>query len=151
MRGGRVHIPCASCIRPSYASCIRPCALVPLQTIKISQKMRAMCSSHQPSHALTLLLSLSPHLIQPAPCPQEITQGSCDVRMPYSSAASCFRGDGLVHQQQGSVSIGQQVRARCLPRAGRLRPVFDIMLSGSSPNEPHRFLRVCSVDLEAKR
>ena len=56
-----------SASNPSYASCIRPYALVPLQIIEISQKMGGMCSSHRPSHALTLLFSLSPHLIQPAP------------------------------------------------------------------------------------
>ena len=60
------------------------------------------------SHSRSLSAS---HAATPAPCPQEIPQGCCDVRLPSSSAASCFREDGLVHQQQ-RISMVEQTSAR---------------------------------------
>ena len=50
--------------------------------------------------------------------------------------------NGLGHRQQGSVSIGQQVRARCLPRAGRIRPVLLSSSLGAPPSERLHLLRV---------
>ena len=72
--------------------------------------------------ALTFASPPGPHPAEPAPCPQKLTQGPrmlrC-ARLPYSLAASCFREGRLVQQQQGPVSIRQQMRTRWFPRAGR--------------------------------
>ena len=83
--------------------------------------------------ALTLSLVLSLHAATPAPRRKRILHFHWHPPSPSFSAASCFRGRGLVHQQQGSVSIEQQVRARWLPKTDRGGPVLAIVLTGSSP------------------
>ena len=98
--------------------------------------------------APTLSLVPSPPASTTAPRPQEIPQGCWDVCLPSSAAASCFRGRSLVHHQQGSVSIAQQVRARCLPMADRGRPaVFYQAHWGLPPITSFTFCASSSVDL----
>ena len=106
-----------------------------------------------PSHNVTtvmtaLSLSLSPPARPTAACPQEILHFSSHPHPLSPSAALFFREGGLVHQQQGSVSIEQQVPARWLPRADRGRPELSIVLTGSSPLH---FLRVRSAGLKTKK
>ena len=83
--------------------------------------------------SLTLLLSPIPPPATPAPRPQEILHFHWHHRLPSSSAASCFREDGLGRQQQGSAWLSKQVRARWLPMTVRGLPVVSIVLTGSSP------------------
>ena len=83
--------------------------------------------------ALTLSLALSPHAATPAPRPQEILHLYPHPRLLSSSAASCFREDGLVHKEQRSAWLSKQLRARCLPKTVRGGPTVAIVLTGSSP------------------
>ena len=101
--------------------------------------------------ALTLSLALSPHAATPAPRPQEIPHLHRHPRLLSSSAASCFRGDGLVHQQQGSAWLSKQVRARWLPKTDRCDPWFLSSSLGAPPSDLLHFLRVRSAGLETKR
>ena len=66
-----------------------------------------------PSHLETLLSPAAD-----APRKQEIPQGCCDVRLLSSSAASCFRGRGLLHRQGSVPSTIKQEHARWLPMFG---------------------------------
>jgi hypothetical protein len=92
------------------------------QSQTYSESLRFARSEHT-IDALTLLLSRNPPPATPAPRPQEILHFYPHPRLPSSPAASCVREGRLVHRQQGSIAIGQQVRARWLPTANRLRPV----------------------------
>jgi hypothetical protein len=135
VEGRASPIPCAQPVPPflcKFHACIRSlCHCKQSKHLRKCEECASAISALTPPHSC--FLSALMHLIQPAPCPQEITQGPCDVRMPYSSAASCFRGDGLVQGEQRSAWLSKQVPSRCLPRADRLRPTVAIMLSRSSP------------------
>ena len=117
--------------RPSDATLMPVCACSSFR-IKARTSINSTQLNSLVRCALTPSLSLSPHAATPTPRPQEIPQGCCGVCLPSSFAASCFRQDGLVQQGQGSIAIGQQSRARWLPKTDRDRPTVAIALTGSS-------------------
>jgi hypothetical protein len=120
------------CRAPSASSGGILLLLLLLRHKNISEKQRKQVNSHLSLRSHTLAFSqpsrspvpTSPHDTRLVPSPSSTAP---------SSAASCFRGRDLVHHQQGSVSIEQQARARCLPQTGRGLPTVAIVLTGSSP------------------
>ena len=108
--------------RPSYATINTILLLLLLEENHNASEKHGTQASSLTLGALTLSLALSPPASTTAPHQQEIPHFHCDVRLPSSSTSTSFRGHGLVHQQQGSVSVRQQVRARCLPRTDRGLP-----------------------------
>ena len=149
-RRGRVHSPCAQPV-PSLPmqAFMRAAAAAAATTKRLRNAEEASRLSHTwRSHTLACSQPSRSHpRTPPARNPASI------LRCPHalSSAASCFRGDGLVHQQQGSAWLSKQVRARCLPRLIACDPWLLSCSLGAPPSDLLHFLRVWSAGLETKR
>ena len=88
--------------------------------------------------ALTLSLALSPHAATPAPRRKRILHLYSHPRLPSSSAASCFREDGLVHQQQGSKDqfrLGNTCRQDAYPELVACDPCLLSCSLGAPPSD----------------
>ena len=119
--------------RPSYGTINTILLLLLLEGNHNASEKRGTQASSLTLVALTLSLSLSPHTATPAPRRKRILHLYPHPRLPSSSAASCFREDGLGHREQRSAWLSKQVRARWLPMTVRGGPTVTIVLTGSSP------------------
>ena len=115
----RAHTPCTLLAQPSlcsYAAALQPATLLECQNIKENGRKPTQLSHTLRSH---LLLSLSPYQLTPAPRRKRIFICIHILICHRPPRPRAFVGMAWsTGRQQGSIAIGQQVRARWLPRAG---------------------------------
>ena len=92
-----------------------------------------------------------PSRSHPRTPPQEILHLYPHPRLPSSSAAPCFREDGLGQQEQRSTWLSKQVRARYLPKTDRGLSTVFYRAHWELPPVKSSIFRVRSADLETKR
>ena len=144
------HTLCAaSPALPMQASCVHA-ALVLLHTTKRLRNARKQVGSLTLG-ALTLSLSLSPHAATPAPRPQEIPQGSCDVRMPSPRRLRAFVGMVWSTNNKDQFRLGNKCGQDVYLGLIACDPWLLSSSLGAPPSELLHFLRVRSAGLETKR